>query len=125
MDKDNELRSLQALGNATAQPNATTSATEAQPTGLKALAGKVLERNQQRNQSATKQLRGATSSATDPSATEAEIRRLVATIYAQDTAEDQAEALQHALAHPEEALRCYRWMLSPDYQEYQRRRTLH
>lgn len=92
--------------------NATRSATEAQPTGLRALAGKVLERNSQRNQGATTELRGAASSATNLSATQAEIRRLVMMIYAQDTPEDQTEALQHALSDPGGALEFYRWILS-------------
>lgn len=53
---------------------------------------------------------------------EDEIRALVAKVHAQDTQEDQAEALRHALAHPEEALTCYRWIVSPEYQEFQRQR---
>lgn len=61
-----KLRSGLSLGNATAQPDATSSATNAQPTSLKALAGKVLERNQQRNSCATETEMSATPPATPP-----------------------------------------------------------
>ena len=87
--------------------SATSSATTAKPKGLKALAGAVLERNQQRNQNATNELRQSSLSAT-----ETEVRRLVANIYSKDTPEDQAEALQHALSDPVAAAECYRWILS-------------
>jgi hypothetical protein len=55
--------------------NATASATGAQLTGLKALAGNVLERNCQRNRSATDELRGENSSATGQSAITASSRQ--------------------------------------------------
>jgi len=60
-----------------------------------------------------------------PESTSEELARLVSRVYATDTPEDRAEALEHALRHPEEALTCYRWILSPDYIEYQKKRTLH
>ena len=39
---------------------------------------------------------------------EAELRKLVADVYAADTPADQAEALAAALADPDDALLCYR-----------------
>lgn len=62
-----ELRTGAPLGIATAQLSATTSATGTQPTSLKALAEKVLERNKQRNSCATTPESPATPAAT-PSA---------------------------------------------------------
>lgn len=43
---------------------------------------------------------------------EAEIRGLVALIYADDTKADQADALAHALSDPAEALICYRYIMN-------------
>lgn len=57
-----------SLGNATAQPDATGTATEVQPKRLKALAGAVLERNRQRNCPATEGVEVRNFSATDAAA---------------------------------------------------------
>lgn len=64
MKSQPELRSSAPLGNATAQPSATSDATDAQPASLKALADKVLERNCSRNPCATGVKNNATAPAT-------------------------------------------------------------
>lgn len=67
-----QLRARHTLRNATAQPDATDRATSAQPKQVKALAGAVLERNQQRNRPATDGVEARNQRATDVAA---ELRR--------------------------------------------------
>lgn len=76
--KATELRAQQALGNATAQPDATGGATVAQPRRLKALAQDVLGRNRESNRSATDGGNSATLQQPRGDAAEARCQRVLA-----------------------------------------------
>lgn len=76
MKESAELRALQALGNATAQPDATGGATVAQPKRLKALAQAVLGRNRESNRSATEGGKQRNFAATEGGAAEARRQRV-------------------------------------------------